>query len=71
MLGGMLMFSEDETIILDQPTYIPDQELYPGQSFPSYVEMKEACPLLEVKHDILDKRGLPYTPYRVTSDKKV
>jgi len=65
------MFCDEEPIILDQPIYIPDQELYPGLTFPSYLEMKEACPLLEVKHDILDKKGLPYTPYRVTYEKEV
>lgn len=65
------MFTDEEPIILDQPIYIPDQELYPGKTYPSYIEMKTACPLLEVKHDILDKKGMPYTPYKVTYEKEV
>lgn len=63
------MFLDDEQIVLDQPIYVPDQELYPGLTFNSYKEMKEACPLLEVKHEILDQKGLPYTPYRVRYEK--
>lgn len=62
---------DKEPIILDVPTYTPDQELYPGLKFNSYVEMKAACPLLDVKHDILDKKGIPYTPYKVTYERVV
>jgi len=63
------MSFDNEPIVLEVPEYIPDQELYPGQTFSSYKEMKEACPLLDVKHDILDQKGMPYTPYRVRYDK--
>ena len=56
---------DDEPIILDIHVYIPDQELYPGLTFHSYKEMKEACPLLESKVDYCYKKGIQYTPYKV------
>lgn len=57
-------FQEEEPIILDIPVYVPDQELYPGQSYNSYIEMKANCPLLETKATILEKKGEAYTPYK-------
>jgi len=44
------------------PEYIPDQDLYPGQKFSSYNEMKEACPELDRRKDEMDRVGMPYTP---------
>lgn len=50
---------------LDKVVYIPDQDLYPGETYDSYVEMISNCPLLEEKliySHLLNER---YTPYRV------
>jgi hypothetical protein len=60
---------DDEPIVLAQPTYIPDQKLYPGLTFPSYKEMKEACPMLETMLELCDKKGIQYTPYKVRYEK--
>jgi len=57
-------FTEEPPQPLDTPIYKPDQELYPGQSYNSYTEMKANCPLLEVKAAILEKKGEAYTPYK-------
>ncbi|MEN6293136.1 MAG: hypothetical protein ABFD07_14135 [Methanobacterium sp.] len=45
------------------PEYIPDQSLYPGKTFSSYAEMKEACPELDERKEQMDKMGIAYTPY--------
>lgn len=57
--GGLNM---PETQLLT-PEYIPDQDLYPGQSFHSFSEMKEACPKLYEKQELMEKESKPYTPY--------
>ena len=57
-------FTEEPPQHLDTPIYTPDQELYPGQSYNSYPEMKANCPLLKVKAGILEKKGEAYTPYK-------
>ena len=49
---------------LDIPVYVPDQELYPGQKFNSFVEMQKACPKIFIKKDAMDDANIPYTPYR-------
>ena len=48
---------------LDIPVYVPDQELYPGQKFNSFVEMQKACPKIFIKKDAMDDANIPYTPY--------
>lgn len=49
---------------LDIPVYTPDQELYPGQMFNSFPEMQKACPKIFAKKEEMDKKDIPYTPYR-------
>jgi hypothetical protein len=54
---------EEESESIKVPEYIPDQELYGGMKFTSYSEMIQHCPLLEVKKNVMDLKGLAYTPY--------
>jgi hypothetical protein len=64
MSSVLFSIPEDTTHPPDIPVYIPDQELYPGQTFNSFPEMQKACPEIFVKQDEMDEMGLPYTPYR-------
>lgn len=70
MSSSSSFFVEELPQILYDQVYTPDQDLYPGKTFSSYPEMKENCPLLEIKAQILEKKGEAYTPYKCSYKRK-
>lgn len=49
---------------LNMQIYIPDQELYPGKFFSSFVEMKQNCPLLDERAEWCTNFNINYVPYK-------
>lgn len=57
-------------IIKYDTIYTPNQSVYPGLKFKSYIEMKAACPRLWEVQDEMFEKGIPFTPYTTESQLK-